>query len=207
MKKTKNTIEKTLERISAIKTPYNKSVYVILVILYIISSIIVAGVAGSRTSISIGHSSFPISAMAGILSTLANIFIMFMVVYFGKLGFFTALILLVMTFPSLISGMVASRSLAPIPGAFTNLFTIIAIIIIYINNKKLIQYQRRLYDQVLTDMLTGLPNGFASGELMNKLVNRHERFAAVSADINNFKSINDTMGHSTGNKILKEIAV
>ncbi len=57
-----------------------------------------------------------------------------------------------------------------------------------------------------TDQLTGIPNRFACTELVADLVKKCEDFAVVSININGFKSINDTMGFDTGNKVLIEIA-
>ena len=61
-------------------------------------------------------------------------------------------------------------------------------------------------DQAVTDMLTGLPNRFACSELIDSLIKRDERFAVVLIDLNNFKSVNDTLGFDAGNKVLTEIA-
>ena len=57
-----------------------------------------------------------------------------------------------------------------------------------------------------TDQLTGIPNRLACTELIDELIAKKGRFAVVSIDINGFKSINDTMGFDTGNKVLAEIA-
>lgn len=57
-----------------------------------------------------------------------------------------------------------------------------------------------------TDQLTGIPNRLACTELIGDLIRHKERFAVVSVDINGFKSINDTMGFDTGNRVLEEIA-
>ena len=57
-----------------------------------------------------------------------------------------------------------------------------------------------------TDTLTGIPNRIAGMELIENLVKQDESFTVVSIDINGFKSINNTMGFETGNKVLKEIA-
>ena len=57
-----------------------------------------------------------------------------------------------------------------------------------------------------TDALTKLPNRFASSDYAAELIKRGERFSAVSIDINNFKSINDTLGFNAGNQVLVEIA-
>ena len=57
-----------------------------------------------------------------------------------------------------------------------------------------------------TDQLTGIPNRLACTDFINDLIRHGERFSVVSIDINGFKSINDTMGFETGNKVLLETA-
>ncbi len=61
-----------------------------------------------------------------------------------------------------------------------------------------------------TDVLTELPNRRAAEEFLNKQVavaNRYKRkFAVISADIDNFKPINDTWGHAQGDQVLAKIA-
>jgi len=79
-------------------------------------------------------------------------------------------------------------------------------VIIYMTHRKVLKYQQVLRDQAIKDRLTGLPNRFACTEVMNDLVKRDEKFALVSVDLNDFKSINDTMGHDTGNEVLKAVA-
>lgn len=61
---------------------------------------------------------------------------------------------------------------------------------------------KRLEHMSYTDALTGLPNSFASTEYIANLVKKKERFAAVSIDLNNFKSVNDTFGFDAGNQVL-----
>ena len=65
---------------------------------------------------------------------------------------------------------------------------------------------KRLKHMSYTDALTGLPNSFACTEYMADLIRRKERFAAVSIDLNNFKSINDTLGFDAGNRVLTGVA-
>ena len=78
--------------------------------------------------------------------------------------------------------------------------------IIFIANSKVVKYQNSIKEQAVTDKLTGLPNRFACTELMQDFLRNNSRFALVSIDLNNFKSINDTMGHDTGDLVLKAIA-
>jgi len=65
---------------------------------------------------------------------------------------------------------------------------------------------KRLRHISYTDRLTGLPNRFACYELIKELIQQGNPFTVVSIDINNFKSINNTMGLDAGNDVLIEIA-
>lgn len=121
-------------------------------------------------------------------------------------GFFTALILLILQTPMVLMGVFIQHTLTSLPGIFGNLLTIIAITSSYFNNKRIEKFQKELQDQAVTDQLTGLPNRFAASKLLSALVDKGDRFAIVSIDINGFKGINDTMGFDTGNDILCEIA-
>ena len=57
-----------------------------------------------------------------------------------------------------------------------------------------------------TDALTELPNRFACNDYIADLINKNEKFTVVSIDLNNFKSVNDTLGFKAGNKVLIEVA-
>ena len=65
---------------------------------------------------------------------------------------------------------------------------------------------KRLIHMGYTDTLTEIPNRFACTERVSRLIDEGRKFTAVSIDINNFKSINDTLGFEAGNRVLVEIA-
>ncbi|MBO4496442.1 MAG: EAL domain-containing protein [Clostridiales bacterium] len=65
---------------------------------------------------------------------------------------------------------------------------------------------QRLEHMSYTDVLTGLPNRFASIEYTQALVKAGETFTAVSVDLNNLKRINDSFGFDAGNKVLIDVA-
>ena len=127
-------------------------------------------------------------------------------VFCGKLGFFTALIVLLAQFPLLAMNIIRSHTYNSIPGFFTNILTLITISIIYLNMRQAEKYQDRIRKQAVTDSLTGIPNRFACSELVVNLVEQGKKFITVSIDLNNFKSINASMGFGAGNEALKAVA-
>jgi len=60
--------------------------------------------------------------------------------------------------------------------------------------------------QASTDSLTGLSNRRAAEEVLNNLMAVDSAFAVVMADLDNFKRLNDTQGHESGDRALKLFA-
>ncbi|WP_070000342.1 putative bifunctional diguanylate cyclase/phosphodiesterase [Cellulosilyticum sp. I15G10I2] len=70
--------------------------------------------------------------------------------------------------------------------------------------------EERLNSLVYYDALTQLPNRLSFEEKVTKLITNkrraHKKFALLYMDIDNFKNINDTLGHLAGDMLLKHIA-
>ncbi|HVQ62349.1 MAG TPA: EAL domain-containing protein, partial [Burkholderiales bacterium] len=68
----------------------------------------------------------------------------------------------------------------------------------------------QLYQQAHYDALTGLPNRLLLKDRVNREIARCQRagggFALLFIDLDHFKNINDTQGHSLGDRVLKETA-
>lgn len=70
----------------------------------------------------------------------------------------------------------------------------------------------RLNTLAYYDVLTGLPNRFLFQEKINEIISTYKKeildrkFALIYMDIDNFKHINDTMGHASGDLLLKHIS-
>jgi len=71
-------------------------------------------------------------------------------------------------------------------------------------------HKDKLKSMATYDYLTGLPNRNLLNERFNNVIaiaHRHHIASAICfADVDGFKYVNDTFGHSTGDRVLKEIA-
>ena len=199
-------IDSTLKDILFARSAAPMAAFFLITLLYIVAYISVMRAAYSEKVIFFMGTPVPYTAFTGVFSSLANICILSMVALFKKLGFYTSMAILVFQFPLLMNNFIIKQSTASIPGLFINLLTVLAITIIHINDRRIDKYQQHIRSHAVTDYLTGLPNHFACLELMNRLIRRGEKFAVVSVDIKNFKSVNDTMGHENGDRVLIEIA-
>ncbi len=70
--------------------------------------------------------------------------------------------------------------------------------------EELEDYQNKLHYSAYHDLLTGLPNRLSLYEKMSKYLdgNPDTRIAMLFIDLDNFKMINDTMGHTYGDQLL-----
>ncbi len=115
--------------------------YFIMLVLYITVSFIVTRAAHSEDVIMAFGSVIPISIFTGVLTSFANICLIFMVVFLEKPGFIIAFVLLLLQMPILLARFLMGHDPSVIPGVFTNLFTLMTIILIYRRNKKIAEYQ------------------------------------------------------------------
>ena len=73
-----------------------------------------------------------------------------------------------------------------------------------------LEAQRRIEQLAYTDPLTGLPNRLMLGERVGHAVRLAQRlgrgFALLFLDLDRFKSINDSLGHLFGDRVLVEVA-
>jgi len=77
-------------------------------------------------------------------------------------------------------------------------------------NRRLESAQDDLRQLVITDPLTGCRNRRFFDEVIGRELQRHRRYetplALLFIDIDRFKTINDTLGHETGDRVLRQVA-
>lgn len=199
-------MEKTLRGI-VLGDQIPKSGYVLLLILYIIANFMVQVVVKNQGTFVVFDRVVPYAGFAGVFTSLSSTCLMLLVLLYRKLGYITSMLIICLyQFPELIISFVMGGNVNAVAGFFMNVFVGIVVTIIYLMYKKNARFQDRIHYQAVTDRLTELPNRFAVGELVERLISKQERFIVFSIDINNFKGINDTMGHGFGDKVLKEVA-
>jgi diguanylate cyclase (GGDEF)-like protein len=77
-------------------------------------------------------------------------------------------------------------------------------------NRRLETAQGKLRRMVITDPLTGCRNRRFFDEIIGRELQRHQRhgipMSLVFVDVNQFKAINDTLGHDIGDRVLQQVA-
>ena len=80
-----------------------------------------------------------------------------------------------------------------------------------LTNTRLEKAQSELRELVITDPLTGTRNRRFFDEIIDRELQRHRRYrtplSIVFVDVDRFKAINDTLGHETGDRVLREVAL
>lgn len=205
MVKRNNNIDKTLKNLSLNKEA-PKSAFILLVLLYAIASFLTTRTSVMQGSIAIGGQMISYNSFTGVFSMLGYICIICLVMLFRRVGYIVSMAAIILQSPLMIFNIFVRGNLHSLPGLFSSVLIIGAISIIHFTYRKILKYQQSIREQAVTDRITGLPNRFACNELLTDLQRRGEPFVLVSVDLNDFKSINDTMGHDTGDRVLREVA-
>ena len=111
--------------------------FALLLFLFLLAAWIIPRMSRSEDTILISNTALPVSAFTGVVSSLSNICIIFLVVFYKKQGFITSLALLVVQFPVIIFNTFVRQNLAGVPGFFSNVLILLTIIVIHNSDRKI----------------------------------------------------------------------
>ena len=162
--------------------------FFLLIGLYIAGYFLVRGVSTSNGFILIGETRVAHKSLTGVTSSFCNVCILLLVVFYRKPGLIVSLVVMALSVPMMVLELIRGNY-SVIPGFFTNILTLTAVLLIYIYMRRAGKFQKKLQEQAVTERLTGLPNRFAVTELMNTLIQKNEPFAlAVTSFMTNGSS-------------------
>jgi len=103
------------------------------------------------------------------------------------------------------------RPLDPVAFSMVMLAYCVAVMLAWFHVHMVGAYQRQLYERVNYDHLTGALNRVGGIDLLQRYVSLANRdpdrpLAVVSFDLDDFKYVNDTFGHDSGDRVLRGVA-
>ncbi len=149
----------------------------------------------------------PIQPLSGILITVCTLVLVYMTVSLKKPGFIFSLVCSISFLIFSIFIALFTQKYQSLVGLSQYVLAFVTVCLIYIFIHKNEKFQKNLYDIAYYDSLTQIPNR----QFFNEFIDRQttstdvKKFALIFADFDNFKKINDTLGHKTGDQILKKV--
>lgn len=197
-------------------------VIIIVVVLYLMSTFLQASLTRTTDIIIFGFNDG--LALRGIITQLQMLLSIYLVLMESKAGFITAILINVINLIASLSAALRIKTASSLPGTISYLFTLLIIVLIWMYKKKTAKNiqkineqsislrisEQKLYHMAYHDPLTGLYNKEWFVEHLGKSIHKARRSASligiIFLDLDSFKAINDTMGHSIGDSVLKTIS-
>lgn len=147
-----------------------KAGYFVIIVLYFIMSRITGVLSNSQEVILMGNQMIPFSSLAGAFSSFSSMLMIFLVVFYGHIGFYTATAIILYRLFILINVIFVSHNFPTIPGIFTNFVTFLAIALIQRRNNRIEKFKeselshlkeqqkfsQRLFEQTATALVSAI---------------------------------------------------
>lgn len=181
----------------------------VIVCMLLFASLFVVMIFTTRTSyIDIGGAKIPSGSINGVLSVFQVAIMVYVTSVEKRTGYAISLSVLMAYIIYLLIKMVRTQAIDILPGLATLIFGVFMVYVVYKNMSRIANSEEALYKLAYNDSLTGLPNRRAFDDQIAGLINspRSKKFALAVIDLDNFKGINDSIGHECGDGVLCEVA-
>ena len=178
----------------------------VLVAMYIASAVFVSKTSNSADVMFMFGHPVPLRSVTGAFSAVCNLCVVLMIVLYRTPGFYISVAMLVAQLPMLFVSLFARQNFGAISGIVTDMVILLVSAYLHMYVSRSVMFQIRMRDQASTDRVTGIPNIFATNELMKFMIQRKEPFALAVIKFVHFGNINNTLGQDAGDSALVQIA-
>lgn len=161
--------------------------------------------SASDVPVIIGNIQIETYSMCGVLTAVQTMINITVVVCCKRSGFIQNMILYTLNILFLLVRIFIGGNISALPGLITAISSTVTVCILWRCLKDISEKKNELTVVTETDSLTNLPNRQSLNQNIERLIKDNTPFALAMVDIDNFKNINDAMGHDYGDEILKEI--
>ena len=123
-----------------------------------------------------------------------------------KNGLYAAILLILLSVVPAFQTIIINHNYAVLPGIITDISAIPLLIIYSRQIRSILEEERKLETLSVTDPLTGLLNQRGLRRSLNEFLEKNHPFYLLFIDLDNFKIVNDNIGHRAGDELLTRIA-
>ncbi|MCI5903797.1 MAG: bifunctional diguanylate cyclase/phosphodiesterase [Oscillospiraceae bacterium] len=179
--------------------------FYIALLIAMVGAIVVLNKCGIQ-AIYIGNSAVEVPSMSGVITVFMMLVSLLILNTDNKKGFAAAMIINGFQFLNVSFSVFVMKNMEAVTGVPMMAGILGLLYMQHRHIKKTEQNEKRIYTLYATDPLTGLNNRRSVMEHINGKIAAKEPFSLLFFDLDDFKNINDTMGHACGDAILCETA-
>ena len=123
-----------------------------------------------------------------------------------KNGLYASILLIFLALVPAFLTLIINHNYAVLPGVITDISAIPLLIIYSRQIRSILEEERKLKTLSVTDPLTGLLNQRGLRKSLDEFIEKKQPFYLLFIDLDNFKIVNDNIGHRAGDELLTRIA-